>query len=104
MLILLLCLLCTFGCTKKGDDSLKGNINIKEETGKDNRLIYFITNKNKEFINKIDKVANCLKFHGIKKGDVVTICMPNVPEGIISYYAINKIGAISNMVHPLSSE
>lgn len=58
----------------------------------------------KEFINKIDKVANCLKFHGIKKGDVVTICMPNVPEGIISYYAINKIGAISNMVHPLSSE
>lgn len=55
ILIILLCLLCTFGCTKKGDDSLKGNINIKEATGKDNRLIYFINNKNKENIDLIIK-------------------------------------------------
>ena len=30
--------------------------------------------------------------------------MPNTPEGIISFYALNKIGAIANMIHPLSSE
>ena len=41
---------------------------------------------------------------GIRKNDVVTICMPNTPEGVIAFFALNKIGAISNMVHPLSSE
>ena len=30
--------------------------------------------------------------------------MPNTPEGVISYYALNKIGAIANMIHPLSAE
>ena len=30
--------------------------------------------------------------------------MPNTPEAIIAFYAINKIGAISNMIHPLSGE
>ena len=41
--------------------------------------------------------------YGIRKGDVVTLCMPNTPEAIIGLLALNKIGAISNMVHPLSS-
>ena len=40
---------------------------------------------------------------GIKKDDVVTICMPNTPQGVICLYALNRIGAIANMVHPLSS-
>ena len=44
-----------------------------------------------------------MKQLGIKKKDVVSICMPNTPEGIISFYAINKVGAIANMIHPLSS-
>jgi len=30
--------------------------------------------------------------------------MPNTPEAIISFYALNKIGAVANMIHPLSSE
>jgi len=30
--------------------------------------------------------------------------MPNTPEGIMSFYALNKIGAVVNMMHPLSSE
>ena len=41
---------------------------------------------------------------GIRKNDVVTICMPNTPEAVISVFALNKIGAIANMVHPLLSE
>ena len=40
---------------------------------------------------------------GIRKDDVVTICMPNTPQGVICLYALNRIGAIANMVHPLSS-
>ncbi|UKI58414.1 MAG: hypothetical protein L6V81_03125 [Clostridium sp.] len=30
--------------------------------------------------------------------------MPNTPEAIICFYALNRIGAICNMIHPLSSE
>jgi len=58
----------------------------------------------REFINKIDKAALAFKSQGIRRGDVVTICMPNTPEALISFYAVNKIGAICNMVHPLSGE
>ncbi len=41
---------------------------------------------------------------GIKPGDKVTVCMPNTPQTVICFYALNLIGAISNMIHPLSSE
>ena len=58
----------------------------------------------KEFIEKINECAMSFKAIGIKEKDVVTICMPNTPEGIIAFYAINVIGAVVNMVHPLSSE
>lgn len=58
----------------------------------------------KNFIKEIDKAARSFRCYGIRPGDVVTICMPNMPEGVISFYALNKIGAISNMIHPLSAE
>ena len=57
-----------------------------------------------EFVNLIEKAAKGLLHEGIKKGDRVTICMPNTPQGIICLYALNRIGAIANMVHPLSAE
>lgn len=58
----------------------------------------------REFLTKIDNAANAFRNQGIRKGDVVTICMPNTPEALTSFYALNKIGAICNFVHPLSSE
>ena len=58
----------------------------------------------REFFEKIDRVANSLINIGVKKGDYVSICMPNTPEAIVAFYAINEIGAIANMIHPLSSE
>lgn len=58
----------------------------------------------KELIKKINKTAAALKAIGAKKGDRITVCMPNTPEAIYMFYAINEIGAIANMVHPLSSE
>ena len=57
-----------------------------------------------EFLKQIDDVARSLKAIGVKAKDVVSICMPNTPEGIISFYAVNKIGAIASMIHPLSAE
>ena len=56
------------------------------------------------FIEEVDICAKALKAQGIKKGDTITICLPNVPQAIIMFYAINKIGAIASMVHPLSAE
>ncbi len=58
----------------------------------------------KELIKKINKVAAALKEIGAEKGENITICMPNTPESIYAFYAVNEIGAVANMVHPLSSE
>lgn len=58
----------------------------------------------KNFVKEIDNVSRAFRCYGIRPGDVVTICMPNTPEGVISFYALNKIGAIANMIHPLSAE
>ncbi|MBR1385613.1 MAG: AMP-binding protein [Bacilli bacterium] len=58
----------------------------------------------KDFMRQIDSAARAFRCQGIRKGDVVTICMPNTPEAVISFYALNKIGAIASMIHPLSSE
>lgn len=41
---------------------------------------------------------------GIKEGDKVTVCLPNVPQAIYCLYALNHIGAIASMIHPLSAE
>lgn len=58
----------------------------------------------KKMLKKIDRCAKAFVALGVKKGDIVTICMPNTPEVLISLYALNKIGAVAHMVHPLSSE
>lgn len=60
--------------------------------------------KYRDFINKVDECARALAAIGVKEGESVTICMPNAPQAVIMFYAVNKIGAIANMVHPLSGE
>ena len=58
----------------------------------------------RKFIEEVNEYAKVFTKSGIKHGDIVTIMLPNVPNVLISLYALNKIGAIANMVHPLSSE
>ena len=55
------------------------------------------------FLRRIDRAARALTAMGIGKGDKVTICMPNCPQALDCFYALNRIGAISNMIHPLSA-
>src|SRR5574344_412086 len=57
----------------------------------------------KKYMKKIDKIASALMQFKIVPNECVTICMPNTPESIALIYAVNKIGAIANIVHPLSS-
>ena len=56
-----------------------------------------------EFMRRVDRTAKALLELGIKQGDRVTICMPNTPQALDTFYAINRIGAVSNMIHPLSA-
>ena len=58
----------------------------------------------REFYAKIEETAKALKAQGVNENDRVTICMPNTPQGIITFYAVNMVGAIANMIHPLSAE
>lgn len=57
-----------------------------------------------EMWEKINACAKSLKAIGIREGDKVTICMPNAPQTLCMFYAVNMVGAIANMVHPLSAE
>ena len=57
-----------------------------------------------DFLSEIDQCSKALKGMGVKVGDSVTVCLPNVPQAVIMFYAINKIGALASMVHPLSAE
>jgi len=58
----------------------------------------------REFIEGVELVAKSLRAYGLKEGDKVTICMPNCPQALMMFYAVNLAGGISNMIHPLSSE
>ena len=58
----------------------------------------------KAFIKKVDKIAVALKELNVIENECVTICMPNIPEAIFLIYAVNKIGAICNVIHPLSKK
>ncbi len=57
----------------------------------------------RRFIAKIERTARALLAEGVNAGDAVTICMPNTPQALDAFYAINRIGAVANMVHPQSA-
>lgn len=57
-----------------------------------------------KFEQEVYVCAKALRAIGVKPGDKVTICMPNCPQTVIMFYAVNLMGGIANMIHPLSSE
>ncbi len=58
----------------------------------------------RDFEKQVNDCAKALCAQGVKPGQRVTICMPNCPQTVVMFYAVNSIGAIANMIHPLSSE
>ena len=58
----------------------------------------------KELIREIETCAKALKTIGVREGDRVTIALPNCPQAIQVFYAVNLVGVICNMIHPLSAE
>ncbi len=58
----------------------------------------------KNLVEKIEGISGAYYALGVRKGDIVTIIMPNTPEAVISIYALNRIGAVVNILHPLSAQ
>ncbi|MBR0307664.1 MAG: AMP-binding protein [Mogibacterium sp.] len=58
----------------------------------------------KYMVDQINLCAKSLRILGIRENDKVTIAMPNCPQAIYMLYAVNLVGAIANMIHPLSAE
>lgn len=92
--------------SKLPEDTIYGYIferNIKE---RDRIAIEYFGNTltYRQLFEKIQECARALKAMGVKKGDIVTICMPTTPEMVYMFYALSKIGAISNMIDPRKSQ
>ena len=77
--------------------------NSAKERG-DNPCLHYYNNTLSwnETSELIDKCAAALVANGVKKGDRVVICLPNMPQCVAAVYAVNKIGAVASMLHPLS--
>ena len=56
----------------------------------------------KKFFNDVESIAGYLDSKNIKRGDVVTLFLPNTVQSFAAFYAANRIGAIANIVHPLT--
>ena len=58
----------------------------------------------RQMMDSIEACAKSLRTIGVRPGDRITIAMPNCPQAIYMLYAVNRVGAVSNMIHPLSAE
>jgi len=58
----------------------------------------------KKMVQEIETCAKALRTIGIRAGDKVTIALPNCPQAVYLFYAVNLVGGIANMIHPLSAE
>ena len=56
-----------------------------------------------QLIDKIDAASKGFAALGVKKGDMVPIISPNIPQAVYACYAVNRLGATANMLHPLLS-
>ncbi|MCB1178428.1 MAG: acetoacetate--CoA ligase, partial [Leptospiraceae bacterium] len=82
---------------------------IKEELNKNiNRTIIIsykensnpIEIKSTELLEKVGKLSNAMRELGIKKGDRIVTCLPNIPEVIYIMLATTSLGAIFSSSSP----
>lgn len=57
----------------------------------------------KTLFENIEKAAKGFTALGVKRGDIVIVATVTTPETIYAFYALNRIGAVSNMVDPRTS-
>lgn len=54
-------------------------------------------------LRRIHRTAQSFYAMGIRKGDRVALCLPNCPQAVECLYALNRLGAVAVMIHPLSA-
>ncbi|MCL2444319.1 MAG: acyl--CoA ligase [Treponema sp.] len=85
--------------------SMYGMIKKSHEQNPDvNGLIFFGQKTSKStLIKQIDHMSRVFANLGLKKNDTVIVCLPNIPQAVVSFYALNRLGAIPAPIHPLSA-
>lgn len=58
----------------------------------------------RRFWQQVEECAAALQAFGIRENECVTLCLPNIPQAVILLYAINAVGGLANMVHPMAGE
>ena len=74
------------------------------KTYPDSEVVYFegFRMAYRELDSLVDQFATALSKMGIKKGDVVLIDVPNIPQYLIAHFATVRLGAVSNPVLPVN--
>lgn len=54
-----------------------------------------------EFDAAVNRTANMLSAHGVRRGDVVSLILPNSAEYVVAYFACFKLGALAGPVNSL---
>jgi long-chain acyl-CoA synthetase len=57
----------------------------------------------RDLVRDIDRCADGLAALGLRRGDRLLISMPTSPQGAIAFYAANRLGVVSALIHPLST-
>jgi long-chain acyl-CoA synthetase len=55
------------------------------------------------FLDAVDRCAAALAGEGLRAADRFLISMPTSPQGVIAFYAANRLGALPALIHPLST-
>lgn len=58
----------------------------------------------KDLYNKVTRLASALQSLGVKKDDRVAIFLPNMPQFVVSFFAIQKLGGICVTFNPQYKE
>ena len=58
----------------------------------------------REIFENIEKIARAFIHYGIEAQDIVAVCIPNIPESVYIFYALNRIGAICHFLDPRASQ
>src|SRR4030042_6735462 len=67
--------------------------------------VYFDKTLTYQQLNELsDRFATALAALGVKKGDKVAVFLANMPQFVIAYYGVLKIGAIETAISPLYKE
>ena len=90
---------------KYSDKSMSGTVLETAEKNPDFPALSFMGREipYSELALRIDEIARAFYAIGIRPGVRVMVCMPNVPQAVYCLYALNRIGAVATMVHPLSA-